>query len=272
MGAGRCQHQALLLPSHRSEPKCHLLLHPTRLILRAPGSPAGAGAAPNHPPLPLLPRFQHSRHPGNLHSPGPCCGRWGGVWGHLVGDTPRWGCSVLSHPLVFPQGIGWWHPLAVVPEGSGRWFPGKSPGTGSPPPQRGRRWLRRWHGTLGSCWVPSWESHPWGPILRAPSWIFHPEAIWQKFSGRDRTHLDGFPLVFGHLIPAPCPISAQMSHPGCPILGASSWISHPGSSILEPSGRGLQGSTGHTLITFLWLWGTSFQLPALFLPSWLSYS
>lgn len=90
-------------PSHRSEPKCHLLQHPTQLVLHAPDSPTGASIVPGHP-SPPLPCFQHPRHLSNLHSPGPCCGRWDECGATRLGTHhPVWGLCPLP-PSCFPTG------------------------------------------------------------------------------------------------------------------------------------------------------------------------
>lgn len=236
MGAGGCQHQALLHPTGQSQSATSssiphssyfmlliLLLVPASfwailLLLFLASSILGTSAISTLLVLAVAGGM-------SVGPPG---------WGH----TTLCGGSVLFHPLVFPQGIGWWHPPAAVPEGSGQWFPRKSPGTGSPPLQRGRRWLRRWHGTLGSSWVQSLVSYP----------RFSTLELYGRSSQEGTEHILVASLwLLEHFIPTPCPISAQMFHPGCPILGASS--------------RGIQERTGHILMAFLWFLGISSQLP-----------
>lgn len=180
-------------PSHRSEPRCHLLLHPTQLILPAPVSPADASIIPGHP-SPPLPHFQCPRYSSNLHPHGPCCGRWGRVWGHLDGDTPPLRGLCALPPSHFPTGR--WL-VASICRGAGRIRP-------VVPREQPRYRLtstpERYEMVEEVAWNP-WELL--GPILGVPPWIFHPGAIWELFSRRDRTHLGGFPVAFGHLIPTP---------------------------------------------------------------------
>lgn len=80
--------------------------------------------------------------------------------------------------------------------------------------------------------------NPWellGPILGVLPSIFHPGAIWQKFSGRDRTHLGGFPMAFGALYPNSLPhfcsdVPSWVSHPWCIIQR------YPGKDRTHPDG------------------------------------
>ncbi|XP_074942081.1 uncharacterized protein LOC142053819 isoform X1 [Phalacrocorax aristotelis] len=82
----------------RSEPECDLHPHLTWLLLCAAGHTTIAHATPCHPSPPPLP-WRAPRHPGTLHSPGPCCGRavvggghapwcWGSLADASLGAAP----------------------------------------------------------------------------------------------------------------------------------------------------------------------------------------
>lgn len=105
--------------------------------------------------------------------------------------------------------------------------------------------------------VPSLVPHPGFLTLDLPSWN-HLAEVSREARDIPSWLSYGFGAPHSNSLPYFC-------HPGCPILRSSSWMSHLGCSILEPSGRRSQERTGHILMAFLRLLGTSSQLPDLFL-------